>query len=518
MKGQRTDTDAIVPHSPFGIGISDLVFTFLAVVLFVTLGGDGMLDDPGLGWHLRTADVMWESGEFVVSDEFCFPTEGRPWLAEAWLSDILLRLAYGWGGMNGLAAFSSIFFAFTIRCLYRRMISEGIPWLVAGIWSYLAALGISPAIVTRPNMFTLLFLMWVCQICEHFHSGRISKAKTIWLLPIFIVWPNLHAGFLAGIAVLAVACATECFLAVFQSEDIARRQSWERARWLSVLGIGVLLATLCNPNLWHLHIASIAALTDPFLQSKTTTEWLPPDFTKDGWYRIELIVLLFPFLGVLCNRRANLMSLVLSVMWLHFALTSARYAPLFVIVVVPTLAYMTCGIEILQKWANRIIGLWSEDIRAWLSRSGRENSVGTTSLACAAALFFFSPWFGTVAGHDQNNIPSNSLNRFLAISMSERTFHSIDWGGYLLWHGWNLDPRFKTFIDDRSFFHGRQRNIEYYNIMNGGTGWEASLQQYKINMVCIPIDAPLALKLSRKDNWQTLFQDSTLIVFQRRQK
>ena len=57
--------------------------------------GARMMDDPGLGWNLRIADLMWERGGFLYHEEFCSPTEGKPWVTQAWLGDILLRLAYG---------------------------------------------------------------------------------------------------------------------------------------------------------------------------------------------------------------------------------------------------------------------------------------------------------------------------------------------------------------------------------------------------------------------------------------
>jgi hypothetical protein len=35
-------------------------------------------------------------------------------------------------------------------------------------------------------------------------------------------------------------------------------------------------------------------VTDPYIQKLSNTEWLPPDFTDPGWFRVELLVLLFP--------------------------------------------------------------------------------------------------------------------------------------------------------------------------------------------------------------------------------
>ena len=92
-------------RSWYWLGFADVVFVFLTLCILPT-AGTRMVDDPGLGWNLRIADLMWENKGFLYREQFCFPTAGRPWVTQAWLGDILLRLAYGWGGLNGLAVFS----------------------------------------------------------------------------------------------------------------------------------------------------------------------------------------------------------------------------------------------------------------------------------------------------------------------------------------------------------------------------------------------------------------------------
>ena len=46
-----------------------------------------MMDDPGLGWHLRYADQMIEQGGFVYEEPFCYPAAGHRVVQRAWLSD-----------------------------------------------------------------------------------------------------------------------------------------------------------------------------------------------------------------------------------------------------------------------------------------------------------------------------------------------------------------------------------------------------------------------------------------------
>ena len=156
----------------YAVGFADLLLVFFTLGILQT-AGSGMVDDPGLGWHLRIADRMWESRGFIFSEPFCYPTEGQPAIAHAWLGDIVLRLAYGWGGLNGVAVLTALCLAWTLCLLYTRMTCEGTNWLVAAAWTFLAALGTSCSWLARPNVFTFPALVLVAGLCERYHAVAI---------------------------------------------------------------------------------------------------------------------------------------------------------------------------------------------------------------------------------------------------------------------------------------------------------------------------------------------------------
>ena len=64
----RPDT----PRIWYRPGIADLLF--LLVALAVVRGArHSLLDDPGLGWHLRNIDAMREQGGWLREDPFTDP-------------------------------------------------------------------------------------------------------------------------------------------------------------------------------------------------------------------------------------------------------------------------------------------------------------------------------------------------------------------------------------------------------------------------------------------------------------
>lgn len=492
---------------------ADVLFVFLTLGILQN-AGSRMMDDPGLGWHLRIADLMAEHGGFLYREEFCYPTQGRPWVTRAWLSDVLFRLIDAWGGLNGIAVLTAVIVALALRWLYTRMLADGVNWLSAAFWTFLAALGTAPSWVARPNVVTLLGVVLVTHVCERYHSGAMAASKTWWLLPLFLLWPNLHGGFLAGALILAVTWLVEGSLAVAAPDEGVRLAARRRLRHWTLLGTAVFAVTLINPYAFGLYVWNLRVVTDPMIQTKTTQEWLPSDFTAEGWFRIELLILLFPLLAAFSERRMSLLSAVLSIVWLHFALTTRRYAPLWVLVVVPTLAGFSCGIPWLQRLGARLRSRLSDDLQQWLTRTPGKSPC-FVSVVFAGLLFVASPWLGNLARHNPALMPASALDRFLNVYRGEHTVHSLNWGGYLIWHGWDRQPRFQAWIDDRNDVHGRKHTKEHFEVMQAGPGWEEVLNKYNIRLACIPTESRLALRLAERPDWQELFREGQVVVFRR---
>ncbi len=495
------------------IGLPDVLFIFLSLAI-LQKASMGMMDDPGLGWHLRIPDQMWEWGGFLREEAFCQPTLGRPWVTQAWLGDLLFRTVYWWGGLNAIAVLTTLTITLVLRILYVQMRSAGVPWPAALGWTFLATLGTATSWVARPNVFTFLGLVLTVQICRQFHRGEISTRGTLWLVPLFALWPNMHGGFLAGVIALCVTYATEWAVVLGAAKPDRRVDAWRRIRWWTGLGPVLFAATLVNPYGLNLHLWNVQLLTDSFIQSGTTEEWLPPDFGADGWFRIELLILLLPLLAASSRLRIDAVSLMLCVVWLHFALTARRYSPLWVVVAAPVLAELSCRVPWIVRIAGRLKEGISDDLRHVLTaRAGKP--AWSASAVFAMALLLVSPWLGQVARHDPKYMPAAALDRLLAEYRGERVFHSVNWGGYLIWHGWSCQPRLKTWIDDRLDVHGPEHMAEYFSIISAASGWQQSLDRHAIGLLCIPTDSRLAEAVAASSQWKGLFREQGVAAFRR---
>ncbi len=496
------------------LGVADLVFLLTAVVVLQG-ARHTMLDDPGLGWHLRNIDAMRAERGWLTADPFTEPGDAgpRPWRTNQWLGEVSLWLGERWGGLEGIAVVCALVIALIVRSLYRMLLDDGLPWPLAALWTALAALGTSCSWSARPNLFTVFFVLLTARACEQFHQGRLSRRATLWLCPLFAVWANVHGGFVAGLLILAATLLIETAIALLARSTEARG----RAQHLALLLGGAFLATFLNPYGPSLYGWVFQLLGDPFFM-ELHQEWRSPDFHGKGALRFELLMLLFPALLAVSGRRPNLVELGLSLLWLHFALTGFRYVALWVVIATPLLARSSAAIPWLREQAER----WklSEGEGLFAPRPGPLPWAWTGAFALALLGWAYGAQ-GQFAQHKQEIIAAPALDRFLEVHSEWRqahgqrpvVFHSYDWGGYLTWHGW---PEVRNWIDDRNEVQGKERIEQYFAILKTDPGWEEALDRAGVDLICIESGAALTYRLTESKRWKERYRDTFAVIFERR--
>ncbi len=173
-----------------------------------------LLDDPGLGWHLRNIDAMIDAGGWLTLDPFT-DHHGQPpprWYTNQWLGDLPLWLGWRLAGLEGIAVVAGIIIGLIGRCLYVMLMRDGLPWSIVLVWTLLGIAGTQCSWTVRPNIFTILFVLITARVLERFSAGVLPRTRTWWLVPLFAVWANIHGGFMAGFILLGVATMCEAAL------------------------------------------------------------------------------------------------------------------------------------------------------------------------------------------------------------------------------------------------------------------------------------------------------------------
>lgn len=462
-----------------------------------------LLDDPGLGWHIRNIDAMWAEGGWLTTDPFSGPRAGQPWRTNQWIGDFVLYGGFWWGGLEGIAVVTGIVLALTFRWLYLIMVEDGVPWPLAALWTVIAIAGSSMAWVARPTVATLLFVMVTAAMMDRFHREKCTRRQTLWLLPIFAIWANTHGGFVAGLIIVAATTVVEGCLSLGLPHRKHMSAARARLKHLVLLFGGVVLATLLNPYGWNLYAWIFQLLGDPYFMN-LHTEWLSPNFHEPGALRYEFIMLMLPLLLALSRRRAvSLVALVLSLLWLHFALNGIRYVALWIVVTVPLLARLSA--DLLQIYAGR---KWRPSERPpTIARGG----VFASLIICATALGWAKVSDG-FSFHKREHIPSSALRYVIGHHRGQAIFHDYNWGGWLTWHGW---PQVKNWIDDRNEVQGQEHVEQYFSIVRAETGWAETLREHDVRVVCIEVAMPLARELAERAGWTERYRDEVAVVYER---
>lgn len=210
----------------FRLGGGDLVMLLIVLGVGQTASRQ-LLGDPGIGWHVRTAEVIAESG-WPTGDPYSLDAQGNYWLANQWLGEFVLWAGWNAAGLNGIVAVVLFVLALAYRVLYGFLRADGIPWPVAVGWTLMAALGNYYIWTARPNLFTFLAVTLLARVFVLYHEGRLSSARLLWVPVLFAVWANAHGGFIAGFLIGGVAVAVEAAVSLAHSDAVQKRAARRR--------------------------------------------------------------------------------------------------------------------------------------------------------------------------------------------------------------------------------------------------------------------------------------------------
>ena len=232
-----------------------------------------------------------------------------------WLAEIVFAAAYdtlGWGGVVATMALAAAA-AFT---LLTRALATNLGPRRAAIAAVLALLLCMPHLLARPHILAWPFLIvWMAAVVRARDAGRIPSFA---LIPLMIVWSNLHAGFIAGLG-MAGLLAVE---AVFEAAPA------ERLRVIRGWGIFLALAAasaLISPNGLDQYLFTFKVLGMKFAMANIV-EWRGANFStfQPLFVWIALAVLGGFALGI----KLPLSRLTMVLLLLYLALTHVRHIEL----------------------------------------------------------------------------------------------------------------------------------------------------------------------------------------------
>jgi hypothetical protein len=214
----------------------------VAVVLLCALPVTQEIRDPDFWWHLRTGQLILDSHALVGTDPYTYTAVGHHWTMHEWLTEVLFAGLNFLGGLALIVVVLSITTWLGLLAILQRALLRKPGYIAAGAGLLLATIAGYPVWGPRAQMITFALTCLLLYLVER-HLTRGGRA--IWLLvPIFLVWSNLHSGFIIGAGFLGVIVVVEGVLWRLGRSQVDPA----RLRTLAMVLVGCLLIVALNPN------------------------------------------------------------------------------------------------------------------------------------------------------------------------------------------------------------------------------------------------------------------------------
>ncbi|MFH1561514.1 MAG: hypothetical protein ABID04_02960 [Patescibacteria group bacterium] len=465
-----------------------IVFIFILVAVFLFYLKPPL--DTDLGWHLRYGQQIAQNQAVFKDNQIGFFLSDYQWVHSNSLHQLLCFLAYQYFGLGSLAIIGSAILTLTVFLLIKNR-----PWwwqlLATGIF-ILTALPVT-GLGYRSQLYTLLGVALVYAILEQWLK---QKNWSLLLPPLFLLWANLHGGFVLGLGLVGL-------IACFQ---LINKQTKRGLGLLAILLV-CFFSTLVNPFGWKIYPEAYRHSWYPLNQ--LIAEWLPPN--PLGVFTILALIGLVVFLFLAQNSKkllANKNKLFYLTSWgvfILWAFKARRNLPIFGI----------SSIFLVWQLLPQKIAKYQIKNSFYLACFGLLSVVALSQLKNLNSLH--QDWT-TICQNSQWTLPCQAVD-FLKpqTQICQKIFNTYEWGGYLVWH---LPDR-KVFVDGRMpawpTQSGKSPYTIYLEILQTQPGFEASLDQFGADCLFIGTGTFLDLELKQNPNpkWREIFSDQVATIYQK---
>jgi len=311
----------------------------LGIVLVVVALSCSPNPSTDLYWQLRTGREILQRHAAPHVDTYSWTRHGSPWIAHEWLACVVFWLVYKAGhGFAGLLVFKAILLAITVAIFHFSITrSSGYKLVPAYLLTLCASYPLSIGFQARPQIFTYLFVTITAFAVLSLRNAGDTRKRLWGLVPLYILWANLHSGVYLGVFLLFVWSVGDLIDGYFGRNTVSREEVKKQGVTLLCITAACFLGTLINPY----GVLEIANLLQTVLNQNAmnaVSEWTSPTLHGAGGINFAVIAG-FCVIGMIYARnRARTADFIIVAVLLHFALYSLRNIPVFALVGVMTAA------------------------------------------------------------------------------------------------------------------------------------------------------------------------------------
>lgn len=198
------------------------------------------MSDFDVWWHLRTGQLILQTGAVPRVDVFTYTNAGRPWIDVHWLYQVGLALLHGAGGVTALVVVKAAAGAAIVGLSLLGRRADQPAWPVALAWLP-GVVMLSGRLSERPELVSLVLLAVYLAVL----ARAPRQPRWLWVLPaVQLLWVNCHGFFVMGPLVLG-AYAADWLVARLRPPAIPVARP--PARTFAMVAAASALACLANP-------------------------------------------------------------------------------------------------------------------------------------------------------------------------------------------------------------------------------------------------------------------------------
>lgn len=458
-----------------GLASDGLPLGLAAAAALAVAWAPQIFNDGDTYMHVAAGLRMLATHAVLTTDPFSFTFAGRPWQTHEWLSEVLMALGFRLGGWSGVALLTAAALGATAGLLARhagRWLS-GVR-LVAVVVIGLATL--SPSLLARPHILVLPLLeMWTAELVIARSEGRMPDPRR--LAPLMILWANMHASFLFGLALAGA----------FGLDAVVRGRGAGLLRWAG-LGAILALAACIGPHgidtlLFPFRLTGMKAL-------QNVGEWRAMTPASQPAFEAALLVGTFVLIHVRARVPILALALLVGLVWL--AMSQARHVVLFA-VAAPLLVAAPLG---------EALGTEVRSVRA-----RRPAWVAGASLIAIAALVAVPRLAVPVRIRDGRTTPVAALAQVPPALRGAPVLNAYAFGGYVIFVGG------APFVDSRAELYGESFLQTYARLDAGDPATvAATLADRRIRWTLLEPGTPLETAVERAPGWRQTYADRFAVV------
>ena len=487
--------------------MTDLIFIAIVGVLVFTSLSVKLLNDAGIGWHIRTGQQILATRAVPRVDPFSSQIQ-KPWVAWEWMYDVVAGGLESSAGLNGVVWLTAVVIAGAFAAVFRLLLRRGTNLLIALVLTLLAIASSMIHFLARPHVLSWLFVVIWFWILDSVELGLQKRVRSLWLLPVLmLIWVNVHGGFLLGLVLIAIywvgSLWTWLRMKDFRIEESLQKiAAGKRLRQLTLVGISSIVASLVNPYGWKLHAHVYEYLGNRFFMDHID-EFQSPNFHGISQRLFLAILLIAVSVLTVGGRKLRLSHILLLLFAVYAGLYASRNIPVAAILLVLVIGPLIPSFGP-AEFSGRMTAL----------ESALKGHIWPIVFAIAGlAVALNSGHVGSEqvmnAHFDPQRMPVAAVD-FIGHSGIHTPLLSPDyWGGYLIYR---LYPHNRVVIDDRHDFYGEPYLRSYLTTVHAEPGWEDFLKSHPECLV-LPRKAAVTALVRTSSEWKTVYSDDVAVVF-----